>query len=458
MKKIFTLAACALMASAAWAGVVTLDLNKSINPASLQFNDNGIWTECYNDVDYTWMEFGNDNGTFMLSHLIDGEGASWGGYYWDGFCPAIGGDITDYGQPGSGGTWTTNFGGCMAGGGCTLVDGKVVADPNQPYLVAYYSSWAMEGPSNQVMFVDKDGNTTFEPVGVYVCNHPWPYYGCLHGDGTGRAFEEGDYFELTAHGVAADGTETTTSINLVEFVDGQLNALNDWTFFDLSSLGEVESVYFTMNSTDSGAYGMNTAAYFCMDMFQVKGEGGDVPPTPPTPAEEVTLVIVDQDNVEHAFNLTKGEDGDFSTTVTLDYVPYGQFYWDPNLSYAENDANRPAVPFYFLIDGQRYGAEDMRATVLGFAMQNPLDSEADGFYTVPVGFSYTLGVAQRDGVNYVYAAVSTPTAVNELNANKTVAGVHYFNAMGQEMQEANGMTIVVTTYTDGTTSTVKVMK
>jgi hypothetical protein len=29
---------------------------------------------------------------------------------------------------------------------------------------------------------------------------------------------------------------------------------------------------------------------------------------------------------------------------------------------------------------------------------------------------------------------------------------------GQEMQEANGITIVVTTYTDGTTSAVKVIK
>ena len=45
-----------------------------------------------------------------------------------------------------------------------------------------------------------------------------------------------------------------------------------------------------------------------------------------------------------------------------------------------------------------------------------------------------------------------------MNAGKTVAGVRYFNMAGQEMQEANGMTIVVTTYTDGTTSAVKVMK
>jgi hypothetical protein len=50
------------------------------------------------------------------------------------------------------------------------------------------------------------------------------------------------------------------------------------------------------------------------------------------------------------------------------------------------------------------------------------------------------------------------TGVNEIANGKTVAGVRYFNMAGQEMQEANGVTIVVTTYTDGTTSAVKVMK
>ena len=55
--------------------------------------------------------------------------------------------------------------------------------------------------------------------------------------------------------------------------------------------------------------------------------------------------------------------------------------------------------------------------------------------------------------------VITPrTAVNELNGQKAVANVRYFNAIGQEMAQPNGMTIVVTTYTDGTTSAVKVMK
>ncbi len=272
MKKLFTLAASALLVSAAWANnhVVTLDMNKPLNVETLEYNEYGIWTECYNDVDYTWLEFGDQNGEFMLSHLIGGEGSSWGGYYWDGFTPAIGGDMTDYGQPGSSASWTTNFGGCMAGGGCVFnEDGTVSADPDQPYFVGFYS-WFYEDPSNQVMFVDKDGNMEFEPIGVYVCNHPWPYYGCEHGDGFGRPFGEGDYFELIAHGVAADESEKTVSINLVEFTNGELHALNDWTFFDLSSLGQVTSVYFTLNSTDTGDWGMNTAAYFCMDKFQVK--------------------------------------------------------------------------------------------------------------------------------------------------------------------------------------------
>lgn len=49
-------------------------------------------------------------------------------------------------------------------------------------------------------------------------------------------------------------------------------------------------------------------------------------------------------------------------------------------------------------------------------------------------------------------------AVNELSALKTVAGVRYYNMMGQEMATPSGATLVVTTYTDGTTTTAKVMK
>ena len=427
MKKIFTFVASALMASAMWAGVITLDLNKPINPSSLEYNDYGIWTECYNDVDYTWLEFGDDQGEFMLSHLIDGEGASWGGYYWDGFTPAIGGDQTDYGQPGSSASWTTMFGGCMAGGGCVInEDGSVTADPAQPYLVAYYSSWAYEGPSNQVMFMDKAGNTTFEPVGVYVCNHPWPYYGCEHGDGLGQPFGEGDYFELIAHGVAADGSETTVSINLVEFVDGELIALNDWTFFDLSGLGEVESVYFTMNSTDTGDYGMNTAAYFCMDKFQVKGEDDPVQPG-------------------------VGEKTDAPSSHKENYV-----YDDGNLRYNAYTVTlletEPSTIYYrvgILVDGEYVYGEWMEYT-------GEMNFTEEGTYMIEA-YAVAENKAESDHI-WDGFTVSKVVDVEELMAGKTVASVRYFNVAGQEMQQANGLTIMVTTYTDGTSSAVKVVK
>ena len=62
------------------------------------------------------------------------------------------------------------------------------------------------------------------------------------------------------------------------------------------------------------------------------------------------------------------------------------------------------------------------------------------------------------GVFFDVQENEVPTGISELVNGKQIANVRYFNLAGQEMQEANGMTIVVTTYTDGTTSSAKVMK
>ena len=68
-----------------------------------------------------------------------------------------------------------------------------------------------------------------------------------------------------------------------------------------------------------------------------------------------------------------------------------------------------------------------------------------------------IGDVQSMEVAYEFV-VQPFTGINEMNAGKTVAGVRYFNMAGQEMQQADGLTIVVTTYTDGTTSAAKVVK
>ena len=54
--------------------------------------------------------------------------------------------------------------------------------------------------------------------------------------------------------------------------------------------------------------------------------------------------------------------------------------------------------------------------------------------------------------------VQTETAVNELQTGKTVAKVEYFNLAGQRLtRPANGVTLIVTTYTDGTRTTTKLL-
>ena len=60
----------------------------------------------------------------------------------------------------------------------------------------------------------------------------------------------------------------------------------------------------------------------------------------------------------------------------------------------------------------------------------------------------------------VYRLTKVGGGVEELitDTDKVVAGVRYYNIMGQEMQEANGLTIIVTTYTDGSSKAVKVIK
>ncbi|MBR5169721.1 MAG: hypothetical protein IKW85_04050, partial [Muribaculaceae bacterium] len=60
----------------------------------------------------------------------------------------------------------------------------------------------------------------------------------------------------------------------------------------------------------------------------------------------------------------------------------------------------------------------------------------------------------------VYRLTKVGGGVEEIinDTEKVVAGVRYYNIMGQEMTEANGLTIIVTTYTDGSSRAVKVLK
>ena len=85
-----------------------------------------------------------------------------------------------------------------------------------------------------------------------------------------------------------------------------------------------------------------------------------------------------------------------------------------------------------------------------------LSFTGNGMYRVE---AYAVAPGKLESYPIAYEFVVSPvTGLTEMVGNKAVASQRFFNAAGQEMSEANGLTIVVTTYTDGTTSTVKVMK
>lgn len=110
--------------------------------------------------------------------------------------------------------------------------------------------------------------------GMYVTNGTYPYLSMLEGDGFAKKFggesgDDPDFFLLTIKKYIS-GELSSDSVNFYladyRFEDNSLDYIvDDWTYVDLSPLGNADSLQFTMSSTDNGMFGMNTPAYFCID-------------------------------------------------------------------------------------------------------------------------------------------------------------------------------------------------
>jgi len=106
--------------------------------------------------------------------------------------------------------------------------------------------------------------------GAFFTNTNYAYYSMLNGDGFAKKFEEGDWFKLTITG--KDEAETVTGT--VEFLlaDGS-DIVSQWTWVDMSTLGDVKTLEFSLSSSDTGDWGMNTPAYFAMDRLEAENDG-----------------------------------------------------------------------------------------------------------------------------------------------------------------------------------------
>ncbi|MDR3269366.1 MAG: DUF4465 domain-containing protein [Tannerella sp.] len=254
------------------AQVITLDLSKPVDPSALTFDEEkGQWTDSFSDAPLVFehFTFSHDGGMYGTSG------------YWSGFVVGTSGDTCDYGSANSASTdgWLLNQWGNMAGGGIkTNPDGSVVKDEEDKVLTEKGIPYLIVNEYGELAVTfDK----TYEAVGVYLNNHPWPYYGNLYGDGYARALDqEGDYYKVIITGLNPETGETGKVEHLfAEYKDGQLVQNTDWEWVDLSSLGKISSLTLTLTSTDMGEWGMNTSGYFCLDKLQVRHTETDLVPS-----------------------------------------------------------------------------------------------------------------------------------------------------------------------------------
>lgn len=237
--------------------VITLDLTKSTTP--LEFNaDNGSWTGTYDDEAESI-----DSQVFSFVHSSMAEWSTWWGF--------TASNHADNARPEN--TLTQQWSNMAKGGIVLNEDGTVKTDEfgmpvvsaEVPYMVAFYSPFMSARPVD-MSFAD---GKSYKAEGVYVNLNSYSYYSVECGDNFARAFSNGDKFTLTIHGVAADESEKTVEVSLASYTNGDLTICRGWKYVDLTTLGAVNEIYFTMESTDSGDYGMNTPGYFCLDKLMV---------------------------------------------------------------------------------------------------------------------------------------------------------------------------------------------
>jgi hypothetical protein len=148
-------------------------------------------------------------------------------------------------------------------------------DDSATYGVAYFSEYEIGNGANPPT-ITFDQVTDLTGLGISITNTYWAAQSMLQGDaalgsGPGKKFggesgTDADWFKLIITGLDEDNHSTgSQEFYLADYRGEDDYVITDWTFVDLSALGDVKSLVFTMESSDTGAFGINTPAYFAFD-------------------------------------------------------------------------------------------------------------------------------------------------------------------------------------------------
>jgi hypothetical protein len=152
-----------------------------------------------------------------------------------------------------------------------------VEGENTTYLTAYYSDYA---GTQEHCTIAKTDSSIFFPKGIYVNNSKATFDYILSGRAS-SSWTDTSWFKITATGYDNNNNITGTSEKYLadyrQDSNGEvLGAINEWSYMDLTALGQCKKIKFTLTSTDANEYGLLVPAYFCVDRFMYSNSA----PTP----------------------------------------------------------------------------------------------------------------------------------------------------------------------------------
>lgn len=111
-------------------------------------------------------------------------------------------------------------------------------------------------------------------TGTYITNSTYSYGTMKEGNAFAKKFggDDGtdpDSFVVRAYGWLNGSLQDSTDFYLADFTGNSAEdyLVDDWRWWDLSGLGEIDSMHFSFFSSDVGNFGINTPTYFCIDNF-----------------------------------------------------------------------------------------------------------------------------------------------------------------------------------------------
>ena len=103
---------------------------------------------------------------------------------------------------------------------------------------------------------------------IMLTNSTYAYKDMKYGSQFGKKFSTGDWFKVIITGYRDGNTTGTVEYYLSDFRNGNTFMLKNWEKVDLSSLGSVDKITFTFDSTDKSGGWLNTPSYACIDNIE----------------------------------------------------------------------------------------------------------------------------------------------------------------------------------------------